>query len=690
MNRFRFAIRTPLPALLALASATASADTYSVGGDAIGRFCDFLSLQAAVDAAAAHPGADVLRVSRDLAAGAQQAVVDDADTLDIDGGYEDCLDEVGDHRTTRLQATGTSAAIRKLGTGSLRLRWLELVGSDVIVRLEAGVLDIDSSEVHGSGSVGIGAAPGTELLVRASSVHDNLYGINPQGGVLWLTGSEVHDNAAIGVIAYAGSTLRIDGSSVHGNGTDPLQGQGGIWMNPGEGRILVSDSAIFGNQSLQSGGGIHIQGGDPDHPALLAIGGHVAIHDNRSDHAGGGIYALDTRLDMGDAPGSRIANNHSGTIGGGIAIFGGSADIGSGDPDGTIAGNHAVLQGGGLLAADSARVRLYTTDPAAPLRIRGNSTGTVDSLGGGIALLQGAAGAATAVYAMDVSIEGNTAAIGGGVGVHAPDAIPGSRAVFCLQGEFTAEPWCDGMEIPQGSGCADPGLCTRLVDNVSEGSYEGRPNLGAAIALHGPGASLHADHARIERNDGGSTIAQLMDGLPDAPGELAIVNALVAGNRADEALIVKQGEGALGILCSTIAANAIKGPATIAADSGVYLVESIVSQPGTQTYSGTPATIDARFVLSHEVGTLAPEASVFAGDPHFVDAAAGDFHLLDDSPALDVSGVEFEACDNDLEGSARGVDLPGVDDLFGPRDLGAFERAFVSDSIFRDGFEVAP
>ena len=675
-----------LLAMLALTCAEAQADTYRVGGEVIGRPCDFHALQDAVDAAQAHPGEDAIRVARDIASDAQHAVVNDEDDLVIEGGYENCLDESEDRIPTRLEASGIVNTIHKLGGGTLRLRWLDLVASDTVILHESGNLEIADSEVHGSGGVGIVSSAGTALSVSNSEIHDNLYGINPQG-VLSLIDSGVYDNAAIGILAYAGSALDITGSRVYGNGTDPTLALGGIWINPGMNHVVVSDSEIFANHNLQSGGGIHIQGEDPDHPALLQIGADVDIHDNESDLAGGGIFAVDTHLDMADAPGSRIRNNIAGSMGGGIAIHGGSADIGSGDPEGTLAGNHAGYQGGGLLATDNARVRLYTTDPAAPLRVRGNSAGPVDSLGGGIALRPGMKGLATTVYAIDVSIEENTAAIGAGVGIYAPDYVAGAMAVFCLQSTLSSERWCDGLEIPANAACVDHARCARIAENVAEGTYDGAAAHGAAMAIYGPAGSIYADHVRIDRNAGASVLSQSGFGMPDSPSELVVANALVTNNKAGETLVLKPASGTLGISCSTIAANAIGGAAAISAEEGVSLYESVIYQPGVLAYSGSPSSIDARFVLSHEVATLPQDPSVIAGDPRFAAAEAGDFHLLDDSPALDVSGASFEECANDLDGSARGIDLPEVENLFGPRDLGAFERPGLADSIFFDGFD---
>lgn len=89
--------------------------------------------------------------------------------------------------------------------------------------------------------------------------------------------------------------------------------------------------------------------------------------------------------------------------------------------------------------------------------------------------------------------------------------------------------------------------------------------------------------------------------------------------------------------------------------------------------------------------TLAGVSDV-QGTPDFVNAAGGDYHLRPDS-----QGVDYAPADSnisiDLDDRPRDVDLDSVPNIYGPRDLGAYERqnAFfecgASDSIFCDGFD---
>jgi len=87
-------------------------------------------------------------------------------------------------------------------------------------------------------------------------------------------------------------------------------------------------------------------------------------------------------------------------------------------------------------------------------------------------------------------------------------------------------------------------------------------------------------------------------------------------------------------------------------------------------------------LIEHVGGLLALDAQrALAGDPHFVDAANGDFHLRDDSPFINLGLATIPAYSFDV------VDLDGWPRArFGAVDPGAYENQ-TWDFLFADGFE---
>ncbi len=69
--------------------------------------------------------------------------------------------------------------------------------------------------------------------------------------------------------------------------------------------------------------------------------------------------------------------------------------------------------------------------------------------------------------------------------------------------------------------------------------------------------------------------------------------------------------------------------------------------------------------------------------PGFVNAAAGNYRLQDNSPAIDRCPEESGYPEYDHELSPRPWDSPVID-IGGPFDMGAYEW---NPALFRDGFE---
>ncbi len=98
-------------------------------------------------------------------------------------------------------------------------------------------------------------------------------------------------------------------------------------------------------------------------------------------------------------------------------------------------------------------------------------------------------------------------------------------------------------------------------------------------------------------------------------------------------------------------------------------------------------------MLSNDRSTLPDTVYIQAGEPTFVDAANGDYHLQLSSLGIDSAPMSTNisaAGPLDLDRKPRIVDLPGVPNHFGAMDLGAYEHPFTcagGDTIFCNGFE---
>ncbi len=150
--------------------------------------------------------------------------------------------------------------------------------------------------------------------------------------------------------------------------------------------------------------------------------------------------------------------------------------------------------------------------------------------------------------------------------------------------------------------------------------------------------------------------------------------------RPDQPIITSNAPGEL--LFSTVVNNS--AALVFGTSSQVDFTGSILWQSGRATGAGTTAVTNGCLIASDATGL--PGGTIVT-DPQL----QGDFSLGRNSPALDVCQSTFEASDRDMNFNLRGVDQPAVTDLFGPYDLGAFERVDIlpplQEILFVDGFE---
>lgn len=219
---------------------------------------------------------------------------------------------------------------------------------------------------------------------------------------------------------------------------------------------------------------------------------------------------------------------------------------------------------------------------------------------------------------------------------------------------------------------------------ITRCAFEGnRCALGAAIGVSGSMA-MTIDQCVFADNQGRSGGGFYITGAAGGATP-RIRNSLFVGNMSvnDAAIITDKG----GLFTNlTIVNNTASGSYIIGGSSptGTVVVDNSILWGNTYNTAngllpaGTPDVL-RRCILQQAYAGAAGSGYNRVIDPHFVNAASRDFHLMPSSPAIDAgdSNLYFGPF-ADFEGNDRGVDVPDVADtgysISGPViDIGAYE-----------------
>lgn len=289
----------------AVATALAAVSASDAGGFIVYKVgaaanCPYHTIQEAIDAAAAHPGEDLVWIARDQAYTNQEVFIADQD-VDITGGFDDCddIDPGTDFTTIMGNGSGGAAVFTIRGTGKVFFGNLSILGAHRDGDASGGGIDYD-----GEGQV----------LTRYLSVSQNSAGY---GGGINMKGEG------------AGATLELLHDTLFLGNTASTSG-GGIRLE-GKARLLALEPSTFialNHAPNGYGGGIEVLG-----PAQADIGspgdGENGVVQSNDAQYGGGIAALAindledplVRLFTVDpAHPVQIANNSASATGGGIYL----------------------------------------------------------------------------------------------------------------------------------------------------------------------------------------------------------------------------------------------------------------------------------------------------------------------------------------------------------------------------------
>ncbi|MBB5208182.1 hypothetical protein [Chiayiivirga flava] len=291
--------RTGVALLLLAVAAPAGALTYSVGP---GATCTHATLQAAVDAAAANPGPDTVRIVRNATWTAQQISTDTDQDLEIVGGVVACTIVEPDGKTTLSGAGGEARSVIALrGNGVFRLRNLVIRDGD-----QAG--DDDGGGIHFQGG-GVVEISDSEIVENSADA----------GGGIYAHGTSAAAKLVIGAnVTVASNTARSDG--------------GGINTLDIETTMVAPGSILLANTAGGSGGGLYFatlerrttayigSTGFADLGAVYgntaAIGGGIAVSMDPDEYQSATVQIFSTTP---DTP-VRIAGNHATQRGGAIDL----------------------------------------------------------------------------------------------------------------------------------------------------------------------------------------------------------------------------------------------------------------------------------------------------------------------------------------------------------------------------------
>jgi len=471
---------------------------------------------------------------------------------------------------------------------------------------------------------------------------------------------------------------------------------GGIYFG-GSGSLSLTRSNVALNRAGY-GGGINFNGSGGN--ANLYLLSDTTVLNNTASVSGGGIriegsarlFALQAQTWIG-------ANHAQSGYGGGVEILGPArADIGSpGYNGGGVVSYNDAVDGAGVaavpLSSGQATVRIFTTDSATPVQIDNN----IASGHGGAVYL----GAESSNFnhgvlcAYDFRLHDNQGAHGAAIYADSSsstfDEDQGGEAYLNVvpPGAVGGAAHC-GPESPPALGavdCAAGAPCNEVRHNqVDDINAQPAP----AVIEIGSGGSLQADPFSLREN----TAATLLKftGSDEAYVAAVIRNCLVADSHTLHELISVQDGRGFGINGCTAAGNTIDNGYVIYVNGRLTLVNSIIDQPGRDVldYVGDAANRTINYVIANETATLPGAQHTQGNTPIYVDAPAGDYHLVRNSPGVDYAPAQGGT---DLDGKPRDIDLTLTPNLYGSRDIGAYERQSpfdgcgARDTIFCNGFE---
>lgn len=512
----------------------------------------------------------------------------------------------------------------------------------------------------------------------------------PTAPLITLDGS---GNGGTSVLAIRGtSTVTLQFLELtHGDGGAGAHGGGVDFQAAGS---LILDTTTIDLNRSDFGGGIEFAGVGGH--SRLTLGQYSIIEENTAAANGGGINLEGDAEMLVTAPFTYIGLNHAPNgMGGGIAVIGpAQADIGS---PGFLAlpvidGNDAQLGGGIAVNAvhddQFAYANLFTTDPNHPVTVSGNFA---SQAGGAIYVKPHSSNFSSLAFSyacvVNAHIDGNSAPEGAAVYLDNERVSFGSIGSSVLQ--FNAG-LC-GESTPGSVACAK-GLTCGTLDGNRAVDGTNHPTGGSVIFTNGDAQTFA--YRFLMRNNTAAHGLRLLDDTHDFNECVITDNAFANETIYLQAAGIRAGQPSASFANCTIAHNAHNSGSIIRAEFALTLTRSILDQPAMSSLdTANNPTLAVSYVLAADPTGLPSQPDIVRGEPLYVDAAHGNYRQFafslggqaQPSPGMDFAPL-VSGQTTDLDGKPRDVDVPGVPNGDGVRDLGAYEAQPIADRIFADTF----
>ena len=482
------------------------------------------------------------------------------------------------------------------------------------------------------------------LQIEIVGGFNNCADLAPTGGKASIYGGEA-DRPVLEIVGLADVTLRD--LWMEGGSRDDDSSAGGISFR-GRGRLQLESVQVAQSRGTPAANGIDLRGIDGE--ARLEFSGGTQV----TGQANVGIVAVGTAVVSIHGDGNSIHDNAAGLYLESPAF----ADIGATGP---VLSNNAGY--GLFIKAESDNsgrtTRLYSTDPARPLEISGNSGGAIHFE---------STQAPYWLCTRNLAIRNNASTVAGVSVVHAK----GNHANIEMNGTNCEFPPEADIQCPIGATCRDFTFNT---------SADGKP-LVAAV----DGATIAFDRVLFKGNRASSILSTNLGISTTSASSITLTRSVVAYNDLRDNLFEALNGGVVDIWESTVKDNIGLFQISFVGINPrlLQMTNSILDQAQILLANeGLASAVRFTNVLAqNEIGTDGVQREIILGSPTYVDSFG---RLAPGSLGIDYAPA---GGGEDFDGQPRDIDIPGRPNVHGPRDLGAFEvQQGDFDAIFANGFD---